>query len=359
MNVNKHIEQMNPEERRIHLVLVESAARRGAYKCWENKGWPMVAVPHMVNVTGACEQVDTLFNFDHFGEEGYLNQTGQTALEISLTNPALAGVCTEIKSFRKEAKVDDRHLTEFSLLEFEGVYEEGEDGFDILLNNIEGTIRSMIEGTLENATPSLEALGVNINFVKNLLTQPFARVEYDEAVKLVGKQWGEDLNQHDEQLIVQELGNGRPTFVMRYPEEIKFFNMKRDANYKNPNTCNGNPHRVLSSDLLMPYSGECVGAAVREHNPVRLRERLLVSEMFRQLQVRGKGIEDFEEYLGAVEANPRPHAGCGIGMVRVIQSMMQTFDIRFAATYLMNAGTGLKFSASYTPEVEKSVVLTV
>ena len=37
----------------------------------------------------------------------------------------------------------------------------------------------------------------------------------------------------------------------------------------------------MSADLIFPYSGEGVGAAVREHDGTKLEQRLLISEMFR------------------------------------------------------------------------------
>lgn len=71
---------------------------------------------------------------------------------------------------------------------------------------------------------------------------------------------------------------------MKYPKEIKFFNMKvseRDSRV------------VLSADLILPVAGEAVGSAVREHDGKKLKERLLTSTMFHLHKERGGRYEDF------------------------------------------------------------------
>lgn len=328
---------MNSRERRRNIALIESALRRGAENYFRYNGFVNVLPPHIVPITGACENVDTLFGVDYFGQNAYLTQTGQTALEMFVAQ--LGRVCCEIKSFRKEPDADTRHLTEFPLLELEFAYKEHEDGFELLLTHIEGTIKSMVHHTLATAHTALEDIGTNIDELERIVENPFTRIEYDAAINLLGKNWGEDLNHEDEQYIVAHHG-GLPTFVMKYPEEIKFFNMKRDRSYTHIGNAN-NPNRVLSCDLLLPHSGEAVGAAVREEDHTVLVKKLLESPMFAMLKERGHRLEDFSEYLDEVRDYAVPHAGCGIGLYRVIQSVVQTDDIRLASTYLLNAASRL------------------
>lgn len=336
---NNKIKDMDARERKRSIALIESALRRGAENYFRYNGFVNVLPPHIVPITGACENVDTLFDVDYFGQNAYLTQTGQTALEMFVAQ--LGRVCCEIKSFRKEPNADTRHLTEFPLLELEFTYKEHENGFEELLRHIEGTIKSMMHHTLATARSALETLGANIEEHHRIIDTPFARIEYAAAITLLGKNWGDDLNHDDEQLIVAH-HNSLPTFVMKYPEEIKFFNMKRDRTYTNIQ--NGkNQNRVLSCDLLLPYSGEAVGAAVREENHTILVKKLVESPMFAMLRERGKTLADFNEYLDEVRDHTVPHAGCGIGLYRVMQSVVQTDDIRLASTYLMNAASRLGY----------------
>jgi len=94
---------------------------------------------------------------------------------------------------------------------------------------------------------------------------------------------------------------------------------------------------VKSADLIVPYGGECVGAAEREFKFERLKQRLTDSVMFKQLQKQGKGIEEFDWYLDYYkEKNRLPHAGCGIGLSRVVQYVLKEKDIRNCVTYPTN-----------------------
>jgi len=82
--------------------------------------------------------------------------------------------------------------------------------------------------------------------------------------------FGDDLKANHEAKIVELLnkkqGTELPVFIMKYPKEIKFFNMKVSTN--DPRVC-------LSADLIFPYAGEGTGSAVREHDFDKLNERLI------------------------------------------------------------------------------------
>lgn len=81
---------------------------------------------------------------------------------------------------------------------------------------------------------------------------------------------------------------------MKYPQEIKCFNMKQSTLDNKV---------VLSADLVLPYAGESVGSAVREHDYEKLKSRLLNSTMFNLHKKRGGTLEDFGWYLEIVLVN--------------------------------------------------------
>lgn len=308
---------MNPKYKKSLIARVESSLVRGAEEYFIQNGFVNVpTVPHIVDITGACENVDTLYSLNYHGREAFLTQTGQTALEL-LTS-SLEKVCCVIHSFRKE-KPDARHLTEFPLIEFEFMYKG--DGFQQLLGHIEKTVSSMVNYALSNDTEALLELGVDVDRIKKMKT-PFPRIAYDDAVKMLGLPWGSDLKHEQEAVITAEFGG--PVFVTRYPEVIKYFNMQRNRE---------DSRLVDSADLLLPYSGEAVGAAVREQDYDLLVEKLKKSEMFKILSARGMTLDNFKPYLEEVRSDPVPHAGCGIGLCRVTQSVLGMNDIREAIVY--------------------------
>ena len=171
---------------------------------------------------------------------------------------------------------------------------------------------------------ALEDLGIDADRLK-AVKKPFARITYDQAIKNLQRHgidisWGDDLKSKHEKFLADD----SPLFITHYPEKIKFFNMRRNGNLVN------------SCDLILPHSGEAVGAAEREHDFDLLKEKLLKSEMYEKLLNRGKDIRDFEWYLNIVREHPIQHAGCGIGLNRVMQFILASDDIRACTPFPLN-----------------------
>ena len=304
------------------IARIEASLLSGARKYFEENLFVEVTVPHVTRATGACENVATMFEVDFFGQKRYLAQTGQLYLEVM--TPYLEKVWAAGPSFRAEDKVDDRHLVEFTLLEI-----EFRGNFEQLLEHVEGTLVSMVSEVLAKRSEDLAVLGVDAERLQNV-RRPFKRITYTDAVELLegeGVRWGDDLKSQHEKLLVEYMGS-QPLFITHYPKAIKFFNMKENA---------VNPELVDSADLILPYSGEAVGAAEREYEYDRLVKRLLQSSMFRLLKERGGGLEDFAWYLNFYkEFGGHPHSGCGIGLGRVMQFVLGVDDIRGSTVWPVN-----------------------
>jgi asparaginyl-tRNA synthetase len=324
-------------------IKITSQILKSARNYLEAANYTEIITPRVVRASGACENIDTLFETSAQGEEkwfnkkrGYLCQTGQLYLEALV--PKLGNVYCIGPSFRAEPKVDDRHLTEFQMLEIELPTD-----FDGLLGEIENIIESMALGLISN-TARVKELGLTPSDVKRLKNLPvhFARINYDEAIKLLNKlsfqkEWGDDISSAEEQKIVEHFG-GQPVFITRFPDPMwkfkkeieveKFFNMLPDKE---------NPGRVLSADLILPYGGEAVGAAARVHEPETMIRRLKNSKMFKRLLEKGGNLNDFGWYIEQLKTNGGvPHAGCGIGLARVVKWLLGESDIRNCVAFASN-----------------------
>jgi len=304
------------------IIKIESSTLKGLRRYFEEHGFVEIVVPHITKATGACENIATMFDIDYFGRHAYLTQTGQLYLEV--LSQFLEKVWCTIHSFRAEPDVDNRHLTEFTLVEMEILGD-----FEKLLKHIENAIFYSVSEVIRERREELELLEVDIERLKDF-TPPYRRITYTEAIELLsdeGLEWGDDLKSRHEKKLVKMLGN-KPLFITHYPKEIKFFNMR-----ENPE----NPEVVNSADLILPYSGEAVGAAEREHRYERLVERLLESTMYKMLLERGGSMEDFDWYLEFWKKHDGiTHSGCGIGVSRVVQSILGAPDIRATTPYPMN-----------------------
>ncbi|HEY3295474.1 MAG TPA: amino acid--tRNA ligase-related protein [bacterium] len=330
---------------------------RTSFNHWWSRGYTYVEVPALVRASGACEFVDSLMEASLDGrlnwgaQPVFLKQTGQLHLEGALGK--FPKVFTAGRSFRGEQHdpSDGRHCLEFSLheIEFRG---EPADLYDALLNEIQSFVQALCSQLAANA----EGLGLSDARVKLLdkwASTPFARLTYSEAIaelQSLGEPilWGEDFTHWQELKLAEAHG---PVFMMKFPDPlwehpelqsaqpcgatkrelkvIKFFNMLPDGE-----------GRIDSADLILPGSGESVGAAVRLHKLDLLKDRLVHSLMFEHLVNRrfewlvaaGKYptmdeaaesvLEDFEPYFEEVGSHGLPHAGCGFGMNRIAQGLM-------------------------------------
>ncbi len=296
-------------------------------------------VPEIVGITGACENVDTLFKVkSRVDVPLFFSQTGQLSLEQALQY--FNGVFTVIHSGRDEELEDKRHLRQFMLTEEEfdsttigmdrNNYDE-EKMYEALLSHIENVLKAAIKAIVENHADILKDIYLrNIDALKYAYKERFQRIFYRDAVELLKQngyqdlKFGDDLESLHEAKIVELLAKKSehplPVFIMKYPQEIKFFNMKQSLS---------DSKVVLSADLVLPFAGEAVGSAVREHDFVKLKDRLLKSKMFELHQKRGGTISDFDWYLAIMESQKtNPHAGYGIGNERVLQYILGLDDIR-------------------------------
>ena len=329
LDFNKHF---------AYLIKINESLNLGAADNYRKMGLTYVDVPELVGITGACENVDTLFKVQNrLDLPLFFTQTGQLSLEQALQSSH--GVFTIIHSGRDEEKEDERHLRQFRLTEEEfdctlaGMTRKSYDEekiFNVLLDHIEKTIKVMIKKVLQDNRAILKtAYKRNVRKLEQVTKSDFLRIGYQKAVNLLKEngfsdlKFGDDLEARHEAKIVALLNKGKnelPVFITKYPREIKFFNMK---------VYSKDTRVVLSADLIFPYAGEGVGSAVREYEFKKLNERLINSTMFKLHVQRGGKYKDFLWYLNIIKNKKTyPHAGYGVGNERVLQYIFAESDIR-------------------------------
>src|SRR3989339_1980838 len=101
-----------------HLAKINESLNLGAARQYQATGLTYVDVPEIVGITGACENVDTLFKVgNRLSLPLFFTQTGQLSLEQALQS--FHGCFTVIHSGRDEEVEDERHLRQFRLTEEE------------------------------------------------------------------------------------------------------------------------------------------------------------------------------------------------------------------------------------------------
>lgn len=358
-----------------NLAKMSESLNFGALEHYRKSGLTYVDVPEIVGITGACENVDTLFKVgNRLSLPLFFTQTGQLSLEQALQS--FHGCFTVIHSGRDEEVEDERHLRQFRLTEEEfdctmiGMtrknYDE-EKMFVALLSHIQKAIQSMIKQIIEDNKDILKNVYKrDIAKLDHATKTDFLRISYEDAVRLLQKNgyskvsFGDDLKADHEAKVVQLLNKGKselPVFITQYPKEIKFFNMKVSTS---------DPRVVLSADLIFPYAGEGTGSAVREHDFMKLKDRLVTSTMYRLHKERGGTYEDFAWYMNIIKSEiSSPHAGYGIGNERVLQYVFGESDIRRVSLFsLLDEQTGdwnkKKYGqAAFIAPPKKHILLTI
>jgi len=287
--------------RQAAILRVRAGIIKAARDFFDERGFTLTDPP--ILTPAACEGTTTLFPVDYFDEQAYLTQSGQ--LYIEATAMALGKVYSFGPTFRAEKSKTRRHLTEFWMVEPEIAYATLDD----LMQLAEDFISFLVKRCLDRRASDLQIIGRDISKLAKI-EAPFARITYDEAVKLLQEghakgalennfEWGGDLGSPDETYISSQFD--KPVMVHRYPAKIKAFYMEPDPD---------RPDLALCVDVLAPEGyGEIIGGSQRMASYDLLLKRI---------RQHGLPEEAFKWYLDLRKYGSVPHAGFGMGIERAV-----------------------------------------
>lgn len=302
-----------------NIAAVKAALLRAAHNTLDRQGFTQVVAPVLTSLSGACGDPGTLIPVDLPSGRAYLRQTSQLHLEPLMRE--LGMVYSVGRSFRAERRADERHLTEFTLIEAEAA----DWGLNELMLLMERLVLDMLRHAAQSAADHLDRLGVDVKALASL-RGPFPRLAYDQAVIALQErgyfiEWGEDLaNAHE--LALTEMTGG-PLFVTHYPLELRFFTMK---------VRRADPRVVECCDLLMPGVGEVMGASETEPDPDLLEGRLLSSRGVRQVIELGGSARDYQWYITMHRHDSGQQAGFGMGFERLVRYVCKLGSIAQAVS---------------------------
>jgi len=287
--------------RQAAILRVRAEIIKAARDFFDERGFTLTDPP--ILTPAACEGTTTLFPVDYFDEQAYLTQSGQ--LYIEATAMALGKVYSFGPTFRAEKSKTRRHLTEFWMVEPEIAYATLDD----LMQLAEDFISFLVKRCLDRRASDLQIIGRDISKLAKI-EAPFARITYDEAVKLLQEghakgalensfEWGGDLGSPDETYISSQFD--KPVMIHRYPAKIKAFYMEPDPD---------RPDLALCVDVLAPEGyGEIIGGSQRMASYDLLLKRI---------REHGLPEEAFKWYLDLRKYGSVPHAGFGMGIERAV-----------------------------------------
>ena len=292
--------------RQVPVLRIRDAAFRAFREFFHQRGFVATEAPILTGTS--VEGTSTLFELDYFGSPAYLGQSGQLYLEA--TAMALGRVYWIGPAFRAEQSKTRKHVTEFWIAEAEMAFYDHKASLDLQ----EDLVRYIVTTVIEEKAAELKELDRDVELLRNEVAEPFARVDYGDAITLL-QELGHEIAFGDDFGAPQEASLGdhfaRPVFIERFPVEMKPFYMKRDP---------ADRSRALAADLIAPEGyGEIIGGSQRVDT-----EEELVS----QLKEAGLPVEPYQWYIDLRRFGSVPHSGFGMGLARVITWITGVSHIR-------------------------------
>ncbi|HET8855959.1 MAG TPA: aspartate--tRNA(Asn) ligase [Nitrososphaeraceae archaeon] len=288
-----------------NLFIIRSIALEIIRKTLREQLFIEVNTPKIIG--SASEGGANLFEFDYFKKKAYLAQSPQLYKEQLIL--AMDRVFEIAPYFRAENSNTVRHLTEFYSVDIEAAFLDYYDIMEIM----EQLIKNILAG-LKN-TGLLDLKGNN--FIRNSLANKFERLPYNKCIEELQNndekvEYGDDLSDSSLRTLGQ-LHQGF-YFITEWPLKLKpFYILENDRD----------PFLSNSFDLQIGYL-ELISGGSRQHDPHKIKSRL---------KEQGLNPDNFSQHLKVFEWGMPPHAGCGLGLDRLIMSLTGSLNVREVVLY--------------------------
>jgi nondiscriminating aspartyl-tRNA synthetase len=260
-------------------------------------------------VAAATEGGTELFPIAYFEKEAFLNQSPQLYKQMMM-GAGFEKVFEIAPIFRAEEHNTTRHLNEATSIDVEVSFVDHYAVMELL----EKCVVASYTHVAENSVDALEVLGIEFE----VPATPFPRISYTEAIDIASVSieeeigYGDDLSTAAERAIGEQMGEHY--FIVDWPTEIKpYYAMPYEDN---PDICK-------AFDLMHPRM-ELSSGAQRVH-----QYDLLV----RQIESKGLSPDSFDFYLKPFRYGMPPHSGWGMGLERLVMTMLDLPNIREAVLF--------------------------
>jgi aspartyl-tRNA synthetase len=289
------------EHRLIFSVWTE--LEKGFRKYFSDNNFFQIYTPTLMST--ASETGADVFAVKYFDRQAYLSQSPQFYKQMAMA-AGMEKVFIVGPVYRAEKSFTNRHVTEFTGLDFEISYISSHE-------DIMKTEEEMLAAGFRTLAEK------NLPLTVNVPTLPFPRLTLAEVKTKLGakgikSEADDDLSPEEERAICalfKEELNHDFVFVTDYPISARpFYHMRHEDN----------PQLTKSFDLL--YQGvEITTGAQREHR---------VEVLEAQALEKGMNLEELADYLNFFRFGCPPHGGVGIGPARIIMKLLGLGNIKEA-----------------------------
>ncbi|MDP2187151.1 MAG: amino acid--tRNA ligase-related protein [Sphingobacteriaceae bacterium] len=163
-------------KRQWAIMRIRNTIIMAIHEFFQGEGFIQTDAP--IFTGNAVEGTSTLFETDFYGEPAYLSQSGQLYGEAMAM--AFGKIYTFGPTFRAEKSKTRRHLSEFWMIEPEMAFHN----LDMNMDTIERFLRFVVLKVLDKNTLELDMIGRDTTVLKQI-TEPFPRITYEDAVKIL------------------------------------------------------------------------------------------------------------------------------------------------------------------------------
>jgi nondiscriminating aspartyl-tRNA synthetase len=290
-------------ERTKHIFIIRSHVLKTIRDFLSDRGFIEINTPKIVSA--ATEGGTALFPITYFEREAFLNQSPQLYKQMLIAS-GLDAVFEIAPIFRAEEHDTTKHLNEATSADVEVAFSSNEAVMELLEELIASVYRKVA------AYSGLDSFKLDFEVPKT----PFRRVRYEEAIDMLLEdgeliEWGDDLSTSAEHILGKTIGE--LYFITEWPCAIKPF-------YAQPiegkDTCD-------AFDLMHPRL-ELSSGSQRVHSYELLKANI---------ESKGLSADSFEFYLNAFQYGMPPHAGWGLGVERLLMSMLELDNVREAVLF--------------------------
>jgi aspartyl-tRNA synthetase len=285
-----------------HVFKTRSLVLKSIREYFGNQNFVEINTPKMIAT--ATEGGAALFPIFYYNKEAFLAQSPQLYKE-QLTM-SFEKVFEIAPIFRAEPSRTNRHLAEAISIDLEEALVDYNDVMNRIEEIVKVSIKTVNDYVKDN--PSSE-------FPTITVPEHIPRYTYDELVDKMQKvgaktEWGDDLYPSN----LKKIGLDGFYFITDWPLAPKPFYVKDSKS---------NPKVSESFDLMY-------GDLELSSGSTRIEKR---DELAERMKNKGMKTDAFEYHLGAFDYGVPPHAGCGIGLERLIMVLTGTENIRDTTFY--------------------------
>ena len=289
-----------------HVLRARSRVMRSLREYLYSLDFTEVNTPKMIAT--ATEGGAALFPIFYYNRQAFLAQSPQLYKE-QLTM-SFEKVFEIAPIFRAESSRTNRHLSEAISVDIEEAFVDYNDTMD----RVEGMVAAALGAVRRYAGENAGAA-----FAVPELDGRIPRHSYSEMILMlqdagVRVRWGDDLYPQ----ALRKAGPSGFYFVTDWPLGPKPFYVK---------VAGGDPRLSESFDLMF-------GDLEVSSGSTRIAGR---GELERRMVEKGMKVEAFGHHLGAFDFGVPPHAGCGVGLERLMMALTGTENIRDVTFYPRDA----------------------